>query len=138
MVKYIYQKHLPLRMKIKKKNMRVVVIFSVMLFIVSAYALSKDGLGDYAGEDQSDFAKCLSETGAVMYGSSSCGHCNEQKAQFGDAFNYINYVECARYQQECQEKGIKGVPTWIIDDEQYVGMQSLSALSMITGCSTGG
>lgn len=33
-----------------------------------------------------DFAKCLTEKGAKMYGTSWCGHCKNQKALFGDSF----------------------------------------------------
>ena len=61
-----------------------------------------------------EFAKCLTQKGAVMYGAVWCPHCIEQKAAFGDSFKYINYVECPDNTQLCIDKGISGYPTWII------------------------
>ncbi len=61
-----------------------------------------------------DFAKCLTQKGAVMYGAVWCPHCKEQKAAFGDSFKYINHIECPDNTQLCIDKGIQGYPTWII------------------------
>ena len=80
------------------------------------------------------FAKCLTEKGATLYASKYCGHCQNQKEMFGDSLNYINQVECTENQELCQQMGIQGVPTWIIDGKSYVGVQSLETLSSVTGC----
>lgn len=61
-----------------------------------------------------EFAKCLTEKGAVMYGAEWCTHCKEQKAAFGDSFKYIKYIECPENILLCTDKGINGYPTWII------------------------
>jgi len=85
-------------------------------------------------ENYDYFARCLSEKGATMYGASWCGHCQNQKKIFGDSFKYVNYVECPENQQLCNEKGIMGYPTWIINGEKYTGEQSIEKLSQLTGC----
>lgn len=87
-----------------------------------------------------DFAKCLTQNDATMYGAYWCGHCNNQKAEFGDSFKYVNYVECDpngnnAKPQLCTQNGITGYPTWIINGTHYEGEQSLNHLSSLTGCS---
>ena len=81
-----------------------------------------------------DFARCLSEKGAVMYGTEWCSHCQEQKARFGKSFSFVEYVDCDKNREECLEKGIRGYPTWIINGERYSGVQSLKKLSELTSC----
>ena len=67
-----------------------------------------------------EFAKCLTQKGAVMYGAEWCPHCKDQKAAFGDSFKYINYVECPDNTQLCIDKGIQGYPTWIISSSSTI------------------
>ncbi|MBL7170007.1 MAG: hypothetical protein ISS48_03235 [Candidatus Aenigmarchaeota archaeon] len=85
-------------------------------------------------EDYDEFARCLSEKGATMYGTYWCRYCKNQKAIFGDSFQYVDYVECTENPGLCLEKGIRGYPTWIIDGKQYPGEQSFERLSELTGC----
>lgn len=84
-------------------------------------------------------AKCLTENGAVMYGAYWCPHCQAQKADFGSSFQYINYTECDPNGENanpaaCQEAGISGYPTWIINGQQYPGEQTIDKLKELTGC----
>ena len=71
-----------------------------------------------------------------------CSHCNNQKVAFGaGGTRVINYVECAKdgYKSErdfCQEKGIKGYPTWEIDGKFYPGERSLEDLMALSGFSS--
>jgi len=81
-----------------------------------------------------DFAKCLTEKGAKMFGTEWCAHCKDQKKLFGDSFQYIDYIDCDKNEKECDTAGIKGYPTWIIDGEKYEGEQKLSRLASLTGC----
>lgn len=86
------------------------------------------------------FAKCLSKSGAKMYGAWWCPHCADQKELFGYAFQYVNYVECSppgqRTQNEvCKQAGLKGYPTWQFSDgSRAEGSLHLEALSEKTGC----
>ena len=83
-------------------------------------------------------AKFLNEKGMVMYGAYWCPHCNDQKKLFGDAVEFVDYVECDEKgpnanPDECIAKGIEGYPTWIYQDKQYSGYKSLSELAAIVG-----
>ena len=81
------------------------------------------------------FAQCITDAGAIMYGTEWCPHCKNQKAVFGDSFIFIEYVDCDLNQKKCVEAGIKGFPTWIIDGKPYSGEQPLYRLRELTGCS---
>lgn len=85
-----------------------------------------------------ELAKALAAKGMVMYGAYWCPHCKDQKAVFGDAFQYVDYVECDAggpnaNPDECNAKGITGYPTWIYNGTKYEGEQSLSKLAQIIG-----
>lgn len=106
--------------------------------------------GDVAGANTTDenkdpaylekLAKYMSDKGMVMYGAYWCPHCQDQKKAFGDAFQYVDYVECDPQgpnanPDECTAKGIDGYPTWIYQDQKYSGFKSLSDLAGIVGFS---
>ncbi|HOX40996.1 MAG TPA: hypothetical protein PK263_02285 [bacterium] len=70
----------------------------------------------YSNEYIEKLAKFLSEKGAVLYGAYWCPHCQEQKELFGQAFKYIDYVECDAKgtnsnPDECEAVDIKSYPT---------------------------
>jgi hypothetical protein len=101
-----------------------VAILIVILAI--GYALSP---GPY-----DNFAKCLSEEGATMYGAMGwCKYTQGQKAMFGKSFKHINYYEHTEYPVE-QYGAIKKTPTWIIGGKVYENTQSFDELSRLTGC----
>lgn len=80
------------------------------------------------------FASCITENGAVMYGTDWCPHCQEQKRLFGTAFKQVAYENCD-YSRECQARGVTGYPTWIFDDGTRLGgTQPLEVLANKTGC----
>lgn len=95
-----------------------------------------------AGTESADYkaklAKFLTQKGMVMYGAYWCTHCKSQKDIFGDAFQFIDYVECDAggpnpNPDECKAKGVEGYPTWIYQGQKYAGERSLSELAGIVG-----
>ena len=79
----------------------------VVVLIASAFAAAA-GLGIYKRNHRYDnFARCLAEKKAVMYGLYWCEHCAEQKELFGASFQYVPYVEC----------GIKGASSSTCETE---------------------
>jgi hypothetical protein len=76
-----------------------------------------------------------------MYGVFWCDHCREQKEKFGDAFQYVHYVECVTKDAprvlipECKAQGITHTPTWIFGDgARMEGSQPLATLAQKAGC----
>ena len=86
------------------------------------------------------FAKCLTEEGVKMYGSITCGHCNNNKLLFGSSFQYINYIEChPRGENEqselCLAENIEYVPAWEFPDgTRETGEKNFYELAEKTGC----
>lgn len=114
----------------KKQNIfwliGIIIMISLVGYMVYGWQTSP---GEY-----DDFAKCLTEKQAKMYGTDWCGYCQEQKKIFGKSFKYVDYIDCDFNQVECSSAGIKGYPTWIINGDSYSGVQPLERLSQLTGC----
>lgn len=96
------------------------------------------GYAESSNEFQVGLAKYLTSHGAVMYGSFKCPHCRLQKELFGDAFKFVNYVECHpdgpnANPSLCLAKGIVNYPTWEINGKYYEGTMSLERISEISG-----
>src|SRR3989338_10574613 len=76
----------------KKPNKRMLLISIVFILLVLTgigigvgfVNANKPGLVD-------DFAKCLTEKGAVMYGAPLCKYTAGQKAMFGNSMRLIDY-----------------------------------------------
>ncbi|MBI4437719.1 hypothetical protein HY631_02095 [Candidatus Uhrbacteria bacterium] len=106
----------------------------VVVGLIAFAATQKAAPSPYDG-----FAQCLSQSGAKMYGAWWCPHCQSQKKVFGNAFSYVNYVECSNPNrtmlQACKDLGIEGYPTWEFGDGARLGgEQSLATLSAKSGC----
>jgi hypothetical protein len=101
----------------------------VIVVLVIVWVVWPEGPGEY-----DTFANCLSESGAVMYGTNWCGHCKDQKELFGKSFDNVNYVDCDRQSETCLRAGVGSYPTWIIEGEIYTGAQELAKLAELTGC----
>ena len=123
--------------KLNKSPLAFALMIIIVLALVAAalWLLPKKPAGNLT-----DFAQCLKAKGAVFYGASWCSHCQKTKALFGEAAEYLPYVECStpdgKSQTDiCVQKGIRGYPTWIFaDGSQLTGEVSLSALAGKTGC----
>src|SRR5258708_5987025 len=67
------------------------------------------------------FAKCIASTTTKFYGAFWCPHCHNQKNEFGDAAQYLPYVECSLpdgsgQTQVCIDNNVKNYPTWVFPD----------------------
>jgi glutaredoxin len=76
----------------------------------------------------------MTANGATMYGTEWCPHCKAQKEEFGNSFKLIDYVDCDKYMQQCQDAGVEGYPTWKINGTNYPGTQNLYDLAKNSGC----
>jgi len=109
----------------KTKHFAIAGIVGLILvagIVYSLYSYFKPGSVD-------DFAKCLSDKDAVMYGAMDwCKYTQAQKAMFGNSFKYINYHEYKDL------PGIKKTPTWVINGAWHENVQSFDRLAALTGC----
>lgn len=99
----------------------------ILLIIIFSFTRKKGG-------KSSNLAKCIADSGAKFYGTSTCPYCNSQKAKFGDDAKYLPYIECTNNSQ-CTDAGITGYPTWIFaDGKRQSGDLPLSSLAQLSGC----
>ena len=111
----------------KKAPTLKIILWTALILIVlgisySAYSFTRPGPLD-------DFAKCLTEKGAVMYGAMDwCKFTQAQKGMFGRSFKYVNYHE------HTELSGIKKTPTWVINGKWLENTQSFDILAKETGC----
>ena len=120
-----------------EKTKKRLIYGGILLMLVGAFIA-----GRYYREHKYDgFAKCLATKQAKMYGLYWCPHCIEQKEEFGAAFRYVPYQECAikgssEMAAACKIAGVKLFPSWQFGQEPpKEGVLSLEALSDKTGCS---
>lgn len=117
---------------------------STLLFtLVPLVLVAVVGLAVYQGNKPSIYdglAQCLTEKGVVMYGAWWCPNCENQKADFGTAFEHVANVECSPNQTrtqsiECQNAGIQSYPTWRFPEgEDMVGRRPLADIAARAGC----
>ncbi len=98
------------------------------------FVLAGSNSGSNPESHASQLAVCLTEQGVTMYSLPTCPHCQEQKDKFGDAFKYVDSVNCSENRDKCLNQEIENVPTWIIDGEKFVGVQELEELAAKTSC----
>ena len=123
---------------------KTVILTASIVIIIAGVLIFKPQVSGFvtAGHDYSldSFTECLAESNAVMYGAYWCPHCEDQKEWFGEAFDYINYVECdprgkGGTPRLCEAKGIRGYPTWEIGGRFYEGAFPLRSLAELSGYS---
>ena len=113
-----------------------IITFGIIVAIIVVFITGCDGQASIVDKPgpYDQIAQCLTEKGAVLYQTSWCPHCKNQKEAFGESLKYINLVDCDEERVACQEAGIEGYPAWIINGKQYLGGRSPEALAKIADC----
>jgi hypothetical protein len=129
--------------KKKKSSGKGLLIFLavvVLVAIVGIFLLVSLGRSNYDQASLDAFASCITEKGAVMYGTFWCPHCANTKKKFGSSFSFIEYVECDPNGEDeqsefCIEKEILQYDTWeFADGSRLISEPSFEDLSSKTGC----
>ena len=97
----------------------VVIIFSIIILTRNPQEIPKD------------VVQCIGKN-SVLYVKNGCSACITQENMFGKNYEYLNVVDCFDNIDKCAN--ITAIPTWIIDGEKYVGLQSIDKLKEATGC----
>jgi|SRR3989338_176088 len=116
----------------KKSNKKIALISIISALLV----LAGIGIGvSFANANKpgpvDDFARCLTENGAVMYGASLCKYTAGQKAMFGNSMRLIDYRDFT------EDSNVKITPTWLINGAYYQNVQTFDKLADLTGCEIG-
>ncbi len=114
-------------------NTKKIIKWSIVIIIILGIALLSYNSFFAAGK-YDKLAKCLTEKGVVMYGTDWCPHCQNQKKQFGNSFQYVNFKNCDFNKVLCDANNVTGYPTWISKGKRLEGEQSFEALASMAGC----
>jgi hypothetical protein len=108
----------------KKIWWTVIVIVAVIVLVL----IIKSQQNEIVNEET---AKCIGEN-SVLYVQFGCPHCEDQEAIFGDNKDYLETIDCFYNRELCTN--ITATPTWEINGQLYVGVQSIDTLKQLTGC----
>jgi len=133
-----------------KSTTKIVISVIILIFLTAGFyyasrtitnVTGKGILGGIIKEDESDidrFAKCLKEKGVMVFVNEDCPVWIKQKEIFGSSVQYLDIVRCEEYGATCIEYEIKedefSIPTWRINNKNYLGFQTLEDLSELSGC----
>jgi len=119
----------------KKPIIGMLLIFAIVIIGIFSLSPKTEESGKL-----DEFAKCLTEKKVKMWGAYWCSHCQNQKKEFGDSWEFVTYTECSLpggsgQTQECKEAGIEGYPTWEFEDGERMGGEiSFEVLAEKSGC----
>ncbi|HLD56701.1 MAG TPA: hypothetical protein VJA47_00235 [archaeon] len=119
----------------KTKNRGMIRVYILIAIIVAVLAVSGylSITAKVISVTQTDkFAKCLSSSGLVLFGSEDCQYCDNLKSSLNSSASYLNYVDCSAEKAKCAD--IKEYPTWGYGGQNLLGEFSLQELSIITKC----
>lgn len=109
-----------------KKSQIITLIFILATLILIILIILKN-----SNHTNSDLAKCIASK-STLYVATGCSACQHQEKLFGDDFKYLNAVNCAIEPEKCEN--IYAFPTWIINGEKEIGVQSIKKLKELTDC----
>jgi len=116
----------------KKKSIPWVTIIIILSIVVLTFLIIK-----YPIKPQSDLdcdTMCCIGNNSILVALKGCGACHAQTEILGDNIDDFNIIYCNEDEQFCIDNQIMAVPTWIINEEKYVGVQSIDKLKELTNC----
>ena len=112
----------------RKIRLSITIIVILIVIFLSIILLQKPNPTVSEGS-----SKCIGKN-SKLYVQLGCHACNIQKNLFGENYKYLKVVDCLFEQELCKEKQIEATPTWIINEKEYRGVQSIEKLQELTGC----
>jgi hypothetical protein len=115
----------------KRKSIVIMIIIGAIivaaLFIINYYV-------DQSNTNPSESViQCIANR-TILLTSPGCGHCALQKEMLGEYLKLFNEISCADDPWTCMSYNITGVPTWVVNNENYAGRKTWEELRKITLC----
>jgi hypothetical protein len=109
-----------------KKNTWITLLVILGVIILAVFLLYRptEGVSEQT-------ARCIAEH-SHLYTQLGCHACEIQEELFGESYKYLNKTDCFFEREKCSD--IEATPTWVIDGQAYVGVQSIEKLKELTGC----
>lgn len=114
----------------KSKTKSTLLTISIILGIAIIAIIS---LNDKPPETDREVAECIGSK-AILYTQLGCHACEAQEDLFGKNYQYLDVIDCWYDHQACIDTNITATPTWIINNEKVIGVQTIEKLQELTGC----
>ncbi len=112
----------------KKDNLTIIILAVIVIAIILIINYSKEnGNGDEA------VIQCIAENSQLIV-KEGCPACVSQEEIIEEYIDKFEVIDCSIEFQKCIGLGITHIPTWIINEEKYEGVQSIKKLRELTGC----
>ncbi len=111
----------------KKETLYFILIIIGILGTIGIIMLNN------SSDIEEETAECIADN-SKLYVSKTCTHCAAQKEILSDYLDRFTIIDCTEEQQECLQAGITAVPTWSINNQNYVGVKSIEKLKELTQC----
>jgi hypothetical protein len=115
-----------------KKDAKIYLALIIAVIIIIAGILVIKNMNP-SGEWNKKTVECIAKK-SILYSQTTCIHCKEQKAILGNYTSLFNIIECDHNPQDCIEANIQGTPTWIINNQTVLGIQTVEQLKKLSGC----
>ncbi len=109
----------------KKKNLATILTILIIVAIIIFVKFYNPKITD------EETSRCIGEN-SVLYVQLGCHACETQTELFGENKKYLNEIDCFYNKDKCGE--IQYTPTWVINNEKYIGVRSIEELKSLTGC----
>lgn len=115
-------------MEKKKLNIIISIIIILAILFLSIFIINQP-----KKDIEENLAKCIGEN-SELYVQLGCHACEIQKQYFGEDKKYLNIIDCWKNREKCIKENISATPTWIIENNKYIGVQSIDKLKELTNC----
>jgi hypothetical protein len=114
----------------KRKTKLALINISILVILIFVVYF---GFFHKPSGTEESVARCIGEK-STLYVQIGCSACARQEEMFGKEIKYIKLVDCIYETEKCSIAGITHTPTWVINGEKYVGVQSIDKLKELTSC----
>ena len=108
----------------------IIILIALVGLVYYSIARQKS---DFSPAEKEILAKCLTEKNIYLYGALNCPNCGVQKEMFGDAVEFVTYINCDLTPDKC-DVNENSYPYWKIEDSTLRGPVPLKILKERAGC----
>ncbi len=116
----------------KKNTLILIILISIVVISISLiYYVRANGNHDKT------VMQCIAQNSKMII-SPTCGACAYQKnilkENMEDYENYFEIISITEHPEIGEQYNIRGVPTWVINEQTYPGAKSIEQLKELTRC----
>jgi len=108
----------------KSSLITIIVIVAIIIFAIVLIKSTSNGVSK-------ETTMCIAAS-SEFYTQLGCHACEIQEEMFGKNSQYLTLIDCWTERDKCTE--ITHTPTWVINNQEYIGVQTIEKLKELTNC----